>query len=88
MIKAVSGIIVLPLLNNDLQELVTEGSTGNEESDDEFEFKFLVDINKLDSQSDSFCSFNKGLSIRNFKAYNAALFLGFINQSFRPPCDC
>lgn len=86
MIKAVSGIIVLPLLNNDLQELAIEGSTGNEESDDEF--KFLVDINKLDSQSVSFCSFNKSLSIRNFKAYNAALFLGFVNQSFRPPCDC
>lgn len=88
MIKAVSGIIVLPLLNNDLQELAIEGSTGNEESDDEYEFKFLVDINELDSQSNSFCSFNKGLSIRNFKAYNATLFLGFINQSFRPPCDC
>jgi hypothetical protein len=87
MVKAVSGS-VLPLPNYDLQELAIEESTDNEESDDEFEFKFLADIIKLDAQSDCFCSFYNGLSLSNFKAYNADLFLGFINQSFRPPCDC
>jgi hypothetical protein len=85
MLKAVSAS-VLPFLKYDQQELAIEETSDNEESDDEFEFKFLTDLTESDAQSDISSSFAIGLSKSNFTAYNAALFVGFINQSFKPPC--
>jgi|688.fasta_scaffold1354074_1 hypothetical protein len=87
MLKAVSAS-VLPILKYDLQELAIEESTDNEESDEEFEFKFLADFYSGNDDSNTDCSEDLGLSKANFKAYNAAVFLGFINRSFRPPCAC
>jgi hypothetical protein len=87
MLKAVSAS-VLPFLNYDLQELAIEESTDNEESDEEFEFKFLADFYGGNDDSNTDCSDDIVLSKANFKAYNAAVFLGFINRAFRPPCDC
>lgn len=87
MLKAVSSS-VLPLLKYDLQELAIEETSDNEEFDDEFEFKFLTDLSDSATQSDISSSFAIGLSKSNFTAYNAALFVGFTNQSFKPPCDC
>ena len=87
MLKAVSSS-VMPFLNYDLQELAIEESTDNEESDEEFEFKFLPDIYAVNDDTDTSCTYVICISKCNFKAYNAAVFLGFINQSFRPPCDC
>lgn len=85
MFKAVSSS-VLPFLKYDLQEFAIEESTDNEESDEEFEFKFLADFygGNDDSYADS--SEDIVLSKANFKAYNTALFVGFVNQSFKPPC--
>ena len=87
MLKAVSSV-VMPFLKFDLQELVMEESTDNEESDEEFEFKFLPDIYTVNDDFDTDCTYAICISKSNFKAYNAAVFLGFINESFRPPCDC
>jgi hypothetical protein len=87
MLKAVSAS-VLPFLKYDLQELAIEESPDNEQSDEEYEFKFLLDIYALNKDSDTNCSSSICISKCNFKAYNAAVFLGYINQSFRPPCDC
>lgn len=85
MFKAVSSS-VLPFLKYDLQELAIEESTDNEESDEEFEFKFLADFHEGNDVSDTDCSHAIGLSKANFKAYHTALFVGFVNQSFKPPC--
>lgn len=87
MLKAVSSS-VLPFLQYDLQELAIEESTDNEESDEEFEFKFIPDNYVEYDVSDTDSTYAVYISKCNFKAYNAELFLGYINQSFRPPCDC
>jgi hypothetical protein len=87
MLKAVSSS-VLPFLKYDLQELAIEESTDNEESDEEFEFKFVPDFFAVNDDSATVCTYTICISKCNFKAYNAAVFLGYINQSFRPPCDC
>jgi hypothetical protein len=87
MLKAVSSS-VLPFLKYDLQELAIEESTDNEESDEEFEFKFFPDFYSVNDDSATVCTYAICISKCNFKAYNAAVFLGYINQSFRPPCDC
>jgi hypothetical protein len=87
MLKAVSSS-VLPFLKYDLQELAIEESTDNEESDEEFEFKFVPDFFAVNDDSATVFTYTICISKCNFKAYNAAVFLGYINQSFRPPCDC
>jgi hypothetical protein len=87
MLKAVSSS-VLPFLKYDLQELAIEENTDNEEPDEEFEFKFLSDVYTVNDVPDTGYTYAICISECNFKAYNAAVFLGYINQSFRPPCDC
>jgi hypothetical protein len=72
MLKAVSAS-VLPILKYDLQELAIEESTDNEESDEEFEFKFLADFYSGNDDSNTDCSEDLGLSKANFKAYNVVL---------------
>lgn len=81
MFKAVYSS-VLPFLKHDLQELAIEESTDNEKS----ELKFLADFHEGNDVSDTDCSHAIGLSKANFKAYNTALFVGFVNQTFKPPC--
>jgi hypothetical protein len=87
MLKAVSSS-VSPFLKYDLQELAIEENTDNEETDEEFEFKFLSDVYTVNDVPDTDCTYAICISECNFKAYSATVFLGYFNQSFRPPCDC
>ena len=77
---------VLPILKIDQQLLVWEESQENEESDDAFEVKFLDEYVDLNHAIAAFNFVNLSPSKRAYSCYNAALFIGHKNRSFRPPC--
>ena len=84
-IKAVCNA-VLPILKIDQQLLVFEESQENEESDDAFEVKFLDEYTDLNHTITVFHFIHLSPSKRDYSCYNAALYLGYKDQSFRPPC--
>ncbi|MEN9969546.1 MAG: hypothetical protein RIR94_1751 [Bacteroidota bacterium] len=77
---------ILPILKSDQQLWVLEESQENEESDDSFELKFIDEFIALNHAIDLFDFINVSSSKRAYSSYNAALFIGFKNESFRPPC--
>ena len=83
--KAV-GTAVLPVFAADQQTLILEENQENQASDDTFEFNFLDEV--LDFNDPVAISRQAYLNTSK-KAYsfcNAALYIGFKNESFRPPC--
>ena len=77
---------VLPILKIDQQLLVWEESQENEESDGAFEVKFLDEYIDLNHAITAFHIVNLNSSKGAYSCYNAALFIGHKNRSFRPPC--
>ncbi|MEY4286964.1 MAG: hypothetical protein RL511_1050 [Bacteroidota bacterium] len=78
---------LLPIFKTDQQVCVLEESQENEESDDNYEFKFLDEYfewTHLTTLHQSF-HFNQFNELDTY--FNAQLVLGFHNQSFKPPCD-
>jgi len=84
MLKAVTSN-VLPLFMFDLQELAMEAPTDQQESDEQFEFKFLDEYLNLDEVFSVFHIYFNLKSSDNFHAYNAAISLGFKAHALKPP---
>lgn len=77
---------ILPILKSDQQVWVLEESQENEESDDSFKLKFIDEFVECNHSIDSFDLINVSPSKKAYSSYNAALYIGHKNQSFRPPC--
>ena len=77
---------ILPILKSDQQVWVLEESQENEESDDSFKLKFVDEFVECNHSIDSFDLNNVSPSKKAYSSYNASLFIGHKNQSFRPPC--
>ena len=77
---------VLPILKSDQQVWFLEESQENEESDDSVELKFIDEFIELNHAFDLFDLINVNPSKKAYSSYNAALYIGHKNQSFRPPC--
>jgi hypothetical protein len=84
MLKAVTSN-VLPFFMFDLQELALEAPTDQQESDEQFEFKFLDEYLNLDEVLSVFHIYFNLKSRDNFHAYNAAISLGFKAHALKPP---
>ena len=77
---------VVPILKSDQQLLVLEESQENEESDDSYKLKFVDEFIEL-HHPDNLCNdVHFRPSKKAYSCYNAALFIGHKNKSFRPPC--
>jgi hypothetical protein len=77
---------ILPILKSDQQVWVLEESQENEESDDSFKLKFIDEFVECNHSIDSFDLNNVSSSKKAYSSYNASLFIGHKNRSFRPPC--
>ena len=80
------GTAVLPVFAADQQTLILEENQENQASDDTFEFNFLDEV--LDFNDPVAISRQAYLnsSKKAYSFYNTALYIGFKNESFRPPC--
>jgi hypothetical protein len=77
---------ILPILKSDQQLWVLEESQENEESDDTFELKFTDDFIDFTEQIELNNQLNFSSTKKAYASYNASLYIGHPNQSFRPPC--
>jgi|LauGreDrversion4_2_1035121.scaffolds.fasta_scaffold80467_3 hypothetical protein len=77
---------LLPIFKTDQQLWVLEESQENEESDDNYEFKFLDEYFEWSQLTSLVYSIHLSQSIDLDTYFNAKLVLGFRNLSFKPPC--
>lgn len=75
-----SGMLTFVL--TDHQEFAIEEIYDHQESDDQFEMKFLDDYSTMNHPF--VYSFNEKSS-RGYQTYNEVVFLGFVNLAFKPP---
>jgi len=83
--KAV-GTAVLPVFVADQQTLILEENQENQASDDTFEFNFLDEVLDFQATIDICQQVYLIASKKAYSFYNATLYIGFKNKSFRPPC--
>ena len=79
---------LLPILHTDLKLLVLEESQENEESDNNLADIFLDDCLEQSHRIQLIPGFYPIIAKNIFSYYNDSLFIGFRNQSFKPPCAC